>query len=420
MLREENERLTRVGPGTPCGQLMRSYWQPVALSEELPVGGAPLPVRLLGEDLVLFRDDHGRPGLLDIHCPHRGADLSYGRLEDGGLRCIYHGWLFDIHGSCLDQPGEPGGGEHRGEIRQLAYPCVEKVGVIFAYMGRGDPPLLPNFEFLTLPEDQVFATKLYSECNYLQGNEGNIDLLHVSILHYTDRDVQANTSIGPKGLLSTRGGAPELETTDAELVDTGLRICKLRKVGPDKTYIRSATFILPNLCAVPARQEGGRGYTVNWHVPIDDEQHWKYVLIFNRERPLDKAAVRRERQETDANYHSLLNKSNRYLQDRGSMRSGSYSGIRYIFQAQDLCVTEGAGAIQDRTREHLVASDAPIVASRKLLLKAIQDVEEGRDPANVVRDPAHNGFRIISTYGFLPEGVGWKDYCRRLEAEARG
>ena len=148
---------------------------------------------------------------------------------------------------------------------------------------------------------------------------------------------------------------------------------------------------------------------------IDDEHHWKYVLIFNREKPLDKEAVRRERQETDTGYRSLRNKSNRYLQDRESMNTESYSGIGDVFQAQDLCVTESA-PIQDRTEEHLVPSDAPIIASRKMILKAIQDVQQGRDPANVVRNPNDNQFRIISTYGFLPPGVNWKDYHRQLEA----
>ena len=143
---EENDLLTRVDPGTPAGALLRRYWQPVALSQELPEGGAPVPVRLLGEDLVLFRDDQERLGLLGLHCAHRGADLSYGRLEDGGLRCIYHGWLYNIHGRCLEQPGEPGGGEHRDQIRQPAYPCEERGGVIFAYLGPGEPPLLPGLD----------------------------------------------------------------------------------------------------------------------------------------------------------------------------------------------------------------------------------------------------------------------------------
>src|SRR5438034_9498051 len=155
---EENELLTRTGPGTPCGELMRRYWQPVALAEELPVGGAPLPVRLLGEDLVLFRTSDASPlegrvegegsnvGCLAIHCSHRGADLSYGRLEDGGLRCIYHGWLYDRSGRCLEQPGEPVGSTFHQKIRHPAYPCIEQAGVIFAYLGPGEPPLLPAYE----------------------------------------------------------------------------------------------------------------------------------------------------------------------------------------------------------------------------------------------------------------------------------
>src|SRR5919201_220537 len=147
-----NELQTRTGPGTPCGELLRRYWQPVALSEELPPGGAPLPVQLMSEELVLFRDEQGRPGLLGLHCAHRGADLSYGRLEDGGLRCLYHGWLYDVAGRCLQRPGEP--------------------------------PLLPNYEFLAVPEAQRYATKYYQDCNYLQGSEGNIDPVQNNLLHH--------------------------------------------------------------------------------------------------------------------------------------------------------------------------------------------------------------------------------------------
>src|SRR5919107_13480 len=167
---EENDLLTRVGPGAPGGEMMRRYWQPAALSEELPAGGAPLPVRLLGEDLVLFRDEQGQPGLLGLHCPHRGADLSYGRLEDGGLRCLY-------------QPGEPAGSTFYERIRHLAYPCQEKGGIIFTYMGPGEPPLLPGYEFLNVPDDHRVVTKIFQECNYLQANEGNQDPIHLSFLH---------------------------------------------------------------------------------------------------------------------------------------------------------------------------------------------------------------------------------------------
>lgn len=420
MTKEENDLLTLTGPGTPCGELMRRYWQPAALSEELSAGGPPLPVRLLGEDLVLFRDDKGRPGLLGIHCSHRRADLSYGRVEDGGLRCIYHGWLYDIQGRCLDQPGEPGGGEHKGSIRHPAYACQERAGVIFTYMGPGEPPLLPNYEFLTVPEDHVFAIKLFHQSNYLQANEGNIDLLHVSLLHYSDKERQPSAVGSSVGRLSGWGGAPGMETIEAELIDVGVRVCKIRKLGPDKNYIRVATFILPNLTAVPGHQDGKGGYTINWHVPIDNTHHWKYTFIFNRERPLDKEIVRRGRTEMTPDYKPIRNKTNRYQQDRNSMEGESYSGIGLVFQAQDLCVVEGAGPIQDRTKEHLVASDAPIVVSRKLLLRAIKEVQEGRAPPNVIRDPELNRFpNIVSTSGVIPRSINWKEYCNRLAAEIR-
>src|SRR4051812_2457457 len=147
LVEELNVLLTRTGRGTPCGELLRRYWQPAALAEELPAGGAPLPVRLLGEDLVLFRDESGQPGLLGIHCAHRGADLSYGRLEDGGPRCISHGWLYARPGRCMEQPGEPAGSTFHERIRQTAYPCVEIGGLIMTYMGPGEPPLIPNYEF---------------------------------------------------------------------------------------------------------------------------------------------------------------------------------------------------------------------------------------------------------------------------------
>src|SRR6266851_3645158 len=148
----QNEQLTQTGPGTPMGELLRRYWQPAALSEELPPGGGAIPVRLLGEDLVLFRDGEGRPGLLGLHCAHRGADLSYGRLEDGGLRCLYHGWLYDRQGRCLEQPGEPAGSTFHERIRHTAYPCQEVAGIIFAYLGPGEPPLLPAYGPLVAPE----------------------------------------------------------------------------------------------------------------------------------------------------------------------------------------------------------------------------------------------------------------------------
>lgn len=197
---ETNEKLTRVGRGTPMGELLRRYWQPAALSEELPAAGPPLPVRLLGEDLVLFRDESGAPGLLAIHCSHRGADLSYGRLEDGGLRCIYHGWLYDRTGRCLEQPGEPAGSSFFERIHHPAYPCHEAGGMILAYMGPGDPPLVPAYPFLTAADDHRYNSKIFHACSFLQANEGNIDPVHTSFLHRVTDGASRPCSTSPATL----------------------------------------------------------------------------------------------------------------------------------------------------------------------------------------------------------------------------
>src|SRR5581483_1405243 len=243
------------------------------LSEELPDGGAPLPIRLLGEDLVLFRSE-GRIGLLALHCPHRGADLSYGRLEDGGLRCIYHGWLFDVGGRCLDQPGEPAGSTFFERIRHRAYPCVEKAGIILAYLGPGEAPLLPAYEFLNAPDGYYTSSKVFQDCNYLQGNEGNVDPQHLSFLHRLSVPGDVNQT------LNRRVTAPYIETEDTNF---GVRIYAVRRVDDERTYVRVTNFVFPNFSAVAGDSEG---YSVNWHVPIDDTHHWRYGIRFNRGTPL--------------------------------------------------------------------------------------------------------------------------------------
>ena len=249
---EENSLLTQTGPGTPCGDLMRRYWQPVALTAELPAGANPMSVRIFSEDLALFRDAQGHPGLLGIHCSHRGTDLSYGRVENGGLRCLYHGWLYDIRGRVLEQPGEPGGEAKREEIRHLAYPCREAGGVIFAYMGSGEPPLLPNYEFLAVPEERRTVTKILVNCNYLQANEGNIDPVHLSFLHQKLEESESDPrrivrgSDASDNSLLAKDIAPAIEV---EVTDYGLRIYAIRKSDAANCYLRVTNFILPNLAA---------------------------------------------------------------------------------------------------------------------------------------------------------------------------
>jgi len=396
--RQENQLLTQTNAGTPCGELLRRYWQPVALSEELKPDGAPLAVTLMGEELAIFRDQKGRVGVLDAHCCHRGTDLSYGRLEDGGLRCIYHGWLFDVNGKILEQPGEPNGGENRAAFCQPSFPCQEAGGVIFAYIGPGKPPLLPNYEFLQVPDDQRFVSKIHHSCNYLQSNEGNIDPVHLSFLHRnleltaTDKKRRVTGSESPPNSLFGADLAPKIEL---ELTDFGVRIFTVRHIEDERIYFRTSNFIMPNFSTFPG-QTAAEGYSVNWHVPIDDDNHWKFVIVFSRKRALDRSTMLRGRDELQPDYRMIRSKANRYLQDRASMKDKSFSGIGYNFQAQDACVIESAGTIQDRTKEHLVTSDKAIVAARKLLLKGIQDVKEGRDPLHVVRDAGSNKFSHIA------------------------
>jgi phthalate 4,5-dioxygenase len=419
--KEENDLITQTSRGTPSGELLRRYWQPVALSEELPPGGTPLSVKIMGEPLALFRDEEGRVGLLGIHCSHRGTDLSYGRLENGGLRCVYHGWLYDVHGRCLEQPGEPGGGANRAAIHHLAYPCQEAGGVIFTYMGPGEPPLLPAYEFLRQPVGHAYVYKLFQECNYLQANEGNIDPVHLSFLHrFVEPKDERYT--GVRGAneshynLIAKTRPPAL---DVELIDFGVRIYSVRQMGGGKSYLRTTYFILPNLSAFPG-QTGGEGYGVNWHVPIDDRHHWKYCFVFSREAPLDQAVIEACRAELTDRYELARNEGNRFMQDRQSMQTQTFTGMGSGFQSHDAFATRSQGMIQDRTEEHLVSSDIAIVAARKLMEKAIKDIQEGREPPNVVRKTSENRFPHLMVISDLLEGVtDCKEYARRLAAEAR-
>jgi phthalate 4,5-dioxygenase oxygenase subunit len=419
---EENNLLTQIRPETPCGRLLRRYWQPVALTEELPECGAPVKVKILNEELVLFRDDQKRPGLLGLHCSHRGTDLSYGRVEDGGLRCLYHGWLYNVEGRCLEQPGEPGGGEHRDAIRHRAYPCKEAGGVIFTYLGPGDPPLLPNYEFLTVPAEYRTVVKLHESCNYLQGNEGNIDPVHLSFLHQCLNEAQVayrRTVPGSDATDNRLLGEDIAPTIDVEITDYGLRIYTLRDAGRDKRYLRVTNFVMPNL-SVFGGSSVGYGYSIHWHVPIDDTSHWKYIFAFSREKPLDDFMRTRSRVELTADYRLTRNGSNRYQQDRDSMKTQTFTGMGLNFQAHDAFATESQGPVQDRTAEHLVTSDKAIVAARKLLLNAMKDAKDGRDPQHVIRDPKSNQLLHLQALSeVVPTSVDFKQHVRERIAEVQ-
>lgn len=396
LTREENELLTQTGPGTPGGELMRRYWQPVAVQADLPPGSPPMPVRLLGEDLVLFRDEAGRPGLLGLHCSHRGADLSYGRLEAGGLRCIYHGWLYDLTGRCLEQPGEPAGSTFHERIHHRAYPCVETGGLVLAYLGPGEPPLVPGFDFLDAPPERREVARVIRACNYLQGNEGNFDPHHVPLLHWT-----AAGALGPVAPLgpNRRWLKPVMEI---EVLEFGVRLYSTTEAPSGGQNVGVHYFIMPNLSAF-SFQGNGDGYGVNWHVPIDDMVHWVYRIQFSRDALLDHEAIRRSRLSPS---DPVRNRANRYRQDRGAMKAESFAGLGISFPDQDACVTEGAGPIQDRTQEHLASTDKCLVAERLMLLRAIRALQQGQDPPLFTRDPHDNPPIRLSTTSFHREPAG--------------
>lgn len=415
---EENELLTQTDAGTPCGALMRRYWQPVALSEELPAGGAPVKVKILGEELALFRDDQGRPGLIGLHCAHRGTDLSYGRCEDGGLRCLYHGWLYDIHGRVVDQPGEPGGGANKAAVCHLAYPCQEAGGVILTYMGPGEPPLVPNYEFLSVAPGNRTVTKALYECNYLQGNEGNIDPVHLSFLHQIIDEAQIALKRVVQGVNvsdNTLLGRDVAPTIEVEVTNFGLRISTLRDASADKRYLRTTNFIMPNLAAFGGSTVGD-GYAAHWHVPIDDHHHWKYIFAFSRSNQLDEFLRTRSRAELTPDYRLTRNGANRYQQDRASMQTQTFTGMGTNFQVHDAFATESQGPVQNRTEENLVSSDKAIVAARKLILNGIKDVQEGREPQHVVRDAKSNRFpNLVVISDVIAKALDWKEYTRGRE-----
>jgi phthalate 4,5-dioxygenase len=384
---EQNDLLTKTGKGTPCGELMRRYWQPAALSEEL-VADKPLPVTMFGEELILFRDGAGQPGLIGRYCAHQGVDMIYGRVEKDGIRCMYHGWLFDRCGKLLVSGDWVPEGERRMSVGQPAYPCIEAGGVIFTYMGPGDPPPSPAYEFLSVPAENRVVTKILMHCNYLQANEGNIDPLHLSFLHRNLQDTardKARVVPGSNASPNSLVGKDQTPTIEVEVTRFGLRIYTIRKPGDDKQYLRVTNFILPNLAAFNGSTTG-EGYSAHWHVPIDDHSHWKYAFLFSRERPLTDEQRNRIRVELDDDNRLKRNRDNRYLQDRTTMATQTFSGMGFHFHAQDAFATESQGAVQNRTEEHLVSSDKPLIAARKLLLKAINDVRDGRHAPYAVGD----------------------------------
>jgi nitrite reductase/ring-hydroxylating ferredoxin subunit len=394
--KHDNELITRVGPGTPMGNLMRRYWLPALLSEELPEPDcAPLRLRLLGEDLVAFRTTSGRPAVLDTWCPHRNANLFWGRNEDDGLRCVYHGWKFNADGACVDMPNEPPKSRFAEKIRQPAYQAVDKAGFIWVYMGAQDPPpALPNFEWLNVPDEYRYVHKRLQDCNWLQNLEGEVDSSHAPFLH---------GSVGPGGLLDYNANSDRQPVFQTLETDFGVAIAARREAADDQYYWRITPFMLPCYTIVPRARDSNYIFTAA--VPIDDLTMFGMTVIWSPDKPVGRMPV----VDVDENFRAKQTKANNYLIDRQLQKTQSFTGIRGV-RVQDMAVQEDQrGPLSDRTREHLGASDLGVIAARRMLLKQLKGLQKGQEPP---QPNTPDAYHLRSLALNAPRSVPWQELMR--------
>jgi phthalate 4,5-dioxygenase len=419
--KEDNEILTRVGPGTLMGNLLRRYWMPALLSIELPLPDCPpVRVRLLCEDLVAFRDSNGKVGLVQQACPHRGASLFFGRNEEEGLRCVYHGWKFDVSGACIDMPSEPAESTFKNKVRVGAYPTHEAGGIVWTYMG--PPEKMTGFrDFIgdNLPKENWRASKLVSDCNWVQGLEGNLDTAHISFLHRTLADFQLKADETdrpgyPSDLTTTviRGSdqAPRLEVQDTWY---GFRYAGIRTTPAGYEHVRVTDFILPFMSYISTVPVGGDNCLMM--VPIDDHSFFRMSFatkpaVIAPGLPTYSASAMGARAQRPSDpsaspFPERQSLKNDYFIDREAQRNLSYTGIRGIPQ-QDMAVTESMGAIYNRTSEHLGQTDAAVIRMRRMLIKAAKDLENGIEPPAI--DPSQPFQKIRSAEKILAPGEDWR------------
>ena len=377
------------------GKLMRRYWVPVLLSSEIAEpDGPPARARILGEKLIAFRDSEGRAGLIDEFCAHRGTSLFLGRNEECGLRCSYHGWKYDIHGQCVDLPQQP---QIAPKVKLKAYPCVERGGVVWAYMGPpAKKPAPPELEWCLVPESHRYVTKRLQESSYLQAMEGGIDTSHVTWVHRYEMDVDPMHmhSAANKYIKADRNVEFEIEE-----VPHGLTIFGRRMGEPDSHYWRITQWIFPWFTLIPPFGPHALGGHV-W-VPIDDENCWAWSINWLADRPLPEVELQAMKegkgihvQYEPGSFKPLANKGNDWLIDRDAQKNRtSFSGVAG-FSIQDASLQESMGPIQDHAREHLVPTDKAIVMARRVLAAAARNLEQGIEPPAL--DPAAQRVRAAS------------------------
>jgi len=419
-MHSDSEDLTRVGPGTVMGDLMRQYWIPAAMSSEVEADGAPLRLMLLGEKLIAFRDSSGRVGVMDHRCPHRCASLFLGRNEDDGLRCIYHGWKFDVDGNCVDMPSVPAHQDFKDKVHAKAYKTHERAGLIWVYMGpRAEAPAYPMLEVLDLPADELNISLIQRQCNYLQSLEGDIDTSHAGFLHSGHVDHNELPEDHPN-YYTVKNRAPEYKVTDTGY---GTSYGAYRNAKPGITYWRVANFAMPFWTQAPFGSIDRNVHARAW-VPLDDNHAMSIMISWKNMAPGGSAGGAKK----DGSYVKYRNgneykpnttdwlgrwrlsddQSNDWRMDRESMRTmEQYSGIDNV-QLQDQAVQESMGAITDHVFEHLAPSDQMIARTRRRLLRAARAFrEKGTVPPGVEDADVYRAAR--SGYFLVDENTDWQE-----------
>jgi phenylpropionate dioxygenase-like ring-hydroxylating dioxygenase large terminal subunit len=424
---EENELLTRTGAGTPMGALMRQYWLPFALGKDVEADGVPMRVRLLGDDLLAFRDTNGRVGLVDPNCPHRRAPLYFGRNEECGLRCVYHGWKFDVDGKCVDMPNERPVSNFMSKVQLASYPCEERGGLLWAYLNVGSaPPPLPDFEWACVPEENVHLSIRIERCNWLQCLEGEIDSSHGPFLHSRIDGVAS----------SQKSLAYELEDKHPKLesleMDHGLAIAARRDLDDENYYWRINLFALPFYTMAPP---GGSDPTISGHawVPMDDTHTVCVMFTYHPTTPLsdkyrslfrdgtfsgretghlsNRAVAEHATGRPFPKYWTRFGPENDYEVDWEVQRISHYSGLPGVW-VQDAACQEGMGPITDRTKERLGASDVGIIQTRRLLIRLARELAaDGSVPVSA-SDPSV--MKVRSVGAVLKREEQWADATKAL------
>jgi len=412
---EQNELLCRVEGAAPMGQMMRRHWLPLCLSEEAAEkDGAPVRARLLGEDLVVFRDTNGRLGVLGEHCPHRGASLVFGRNEERGLRCLYHGWKYDVEGNVIDMPSETPGACERLKMRHLAYPVGEGGGFIWVWMGPRDQ--MRAFEppaWAPTPETRTAIVKMHAACNWAQVLEGSIDSAHSSSLHSTNMpsaEVEGAMATDSAWLRPSTDKAPKMQF---EATSYGFRYAAIRKPikNPEThQYIRSTLFIAPFTVLIPPNDQYNLAQML---VPLDDVNTMFYWIAWHpdRSKGVSQEAWRKFCAATvgvdlDENFRKKRNLENRYLQDREAMKRGDFTGIQGI-PTQDMAMWESMGPITDRSRDKPGQSDLAVVQFRRMMVAAAKKFQEGA-PAIGTAEPRIAHVKLKSYEGVVPKTTDWR------------